>query len=513
MSVASELLPSPRETELPAALASVLAAALQGAADPAFAVDGAGRLLFANRAAAARWPQAAAGSLASELLSGEGRARFESGCAAVLGGAGAQRFEWGEEGPSGVLAWFACTLSPMADPHGGLTGVLYQSSDVTELKRSEARLRRSEQLMVDTQGVAHLGTWEWDVSQPQATWSDELYRIYGLTPETYVPSYENYLKLVHPDDRQRVMDATNRVFHESVPYSHDERVFRPDGSIRYLHTWAYPVRDESGKLARLVGVCQDITDRKLAEEAVRTLNADLERRVAERTRTIERSLRDLETFNAMASHDLRAPLTVIQAACAVMLHPAAEPLPPKVTDNLGRIQQAVSRMSSLVNDLLRLAQLGHGSLTRAEVDLTTVASEVLTQLRRGEPHREADILVEAGLCCSADPGLLRAAVENLLSNAWKYSSRVARARIEVGGAPGQGGTKVFYVRDNGAGFDMKDAHRLFAPFERLHKQTEFEGTGVGLAAVHRIIERHGGRIWAEGELGRGATFYFELPRV
>ena len=111
---------------------------------------------------------------------------------------------------------------------------------MTELKRTEERLRRSEQLMVDTQGVAHLGTWEWDVQQPHAFWSAELYRIYGLTPETYTPSYEAYLQMVHPDDRQRVIDATNRVFQEHVPYSHDERIFRPDGSMRYLHTWAYP---------------------------------------------------------------------------------------------------------------------------------------------------------------------------------------------------------------------------------------------------------------------------------
>jgi light-regulated signal transduction histidine kinase (bacteriophytochrome) len=121
------------------------------------------------------------------------------------------------------------------------------------------------------------------------------------------------------------------------------------------------------------------------------------------------------------------------------------------------------------------------------------------------------VIVEPGLRCFADPGLLRAAVENLLGNAWKYSSRVAAPRIALGEQPGGAGTQVFYVRDNGAGFDMKDAHRLFSPFERLHKQTEFEGTGVGLAAVHRIVERHGGRVWAEGALDRGATFYFELP--
>jgi len=349
------------------------------------------------------------------------------------------------------------------------------------------------------------------VSAPNATWSEELFRIYGLTPATYTPSYQNYLTLVHPDDRQRVIDATNRVFHEHVPYSHDERIFRPDGSMRYLHTWAHPVLDDAGKLVRLVGVCQDITDRKLAEEAVLTLNADLERRVAERTRTIERSLRDLEAFNAMASHDLRAPLSIIHASCALMLHPSADPLPPRVTGLLGRVQESVGRMTALLTDLLRLAQVGQAPLSRAEVDLSALAGEVVGQLRRAAPERQVEVTVEPGLRCFADPGLLRAAVENLLGNAWKYSSRVASARIAVGAQPGAAGMQVFYVRDNGAGFDMKDAHRLFAPFERLHKQTEFEGTGVGLAAVHRIVERHGGRIWAEGALDRGATFYFQLP--
>jgi len=193
-------------------------------------------------------------------------------------------------------------------------GVLCICTAVTDLKRSEERLRRSEQLMVDTHGVAHLGTWEWDISEPHAHWSAELYRIYGLTPATYTPSYEGYLKMVHPDDRQKVIDATNRVFHEYIPYSHDERIFLPDGSVRYLHTWAYPILDDQGRLRRLVGVCQDITDRAEAEEKVRLMNAELERRVAVRTSQLETSMRDLEAFNAMVSHDLRAPLSTIEGA-------------------------------------------------------------------------------------------------------------------------------------------------------------------------------------------------------
>ncbi|HEY4186853.1 MAG TPA: ATP-binding protein [Polyangia bacterium] len=486
----------------------VLRQAFQGSPDLVFAAGVDGRVLFANDALRTRVPEVTLHVPATSLFPDDARAAFEALQTLVLSRGQSARFEWGEMGPAGARRWFGCTVSPLG---AAGAGYLCVSSDATELKRSEARLRRSEQLMVDTQGVAHLGTWEWDISEPNAIWSSELYRIYGLSPTAYTPSYENYLKMVHPDDRQRVIDATNRVFHEHVRYSHDERIFRPDGSMRYLHTWAHPVLDDAGKLIRLVGVCQDITDQKLAEEEVKALNADLERRVAERTRTIENSLRDLEAFNAMASHDLRAPLSVIHGSCALILQGGAESLPARVTDNLARIQRSVTRMTALVNDLLALAQVGHAPLARGEVDVSALCHDVMAQLRRAAPERDVAFEVEPGLVCLGDVGLIRAAIENLLGNAWKYSSRVAQARIEVGMITSSDDQRAFYVRDNGAGFDMKDAHRLFAPFERLHKASEFEGTGVGLAAVHRIIERHGGRIWAEGEPGRGATFFFAMP--
>ena len=493
-------------------MVEALRGALEHSPDLVFAAAADGSVLFLNATFRARAAGVGPGDRAATLFPAEARAMFEAFEAGVVAGGPAARFQWGDLGPAGVRHWFTCTLSPLATAvgQGKIDGYLCLSSDVTELKRSEARLQRSEQLMVDTQGVAHLGTWEWDITEPNATWSSELYRIYGLTPGTYTPSYENYLKMVHDDDRQRVIDATNRVFHEHVPYSHDERIFRPDGTMRYLHTWAHPVVDDAGKLIRLVGVCQDITDQKLAEEQVKALNADLERRVAERTRTIENSLRDLEAFNVMASHDLRAPLAVIQGACSLILHGGTEGLPARVNENLSRIQRASTRMTALVTDLLALAQVGYVPLGRDRVDLSAMCEDVIAQLGRSAPERDVSLAIQPDLECVGDPGLLRAAVENLLGNAWKYSSRVAQARIEVGGQT-SGPRRAFFVRDNGAGFDMKDAHRLFAPFERLHKASEFEGTGVGLAAVHRIIERHGGRIWAEGEPGRGATFFFELP--
>ena len=469
--------------------------------DLVIASDLAGRVVFANAAARARWPEPVE---AAALFGASGDA-FREAARSVLDGGDAVTFEWGDYLHGDVRAWFSATVSALR--HAETVALLCVSRDLLELKQSEARLRRSEQLMVDTQGVAHLGTWDWEITQPNAVWSDELYRIYGLTPETYTPSYEAYLTLVHPDDRERVIAATNQVFHQNMPYSHDERIFRPDGSMRYLHTWAHPVRDDAGKLVRLVGVCQDITDRKRVEEQLRELNVELEHRVAERTRTIESSLQDLEAFNSMVSHDLRAPLSVIQLATALIERDAAA-RSDRVTENVSRIQRSAKYMSRLVDDLLALARVGHSKLERVEVDVSALCADVIADLPQRMPDCEVDVdfKIEPGLRLRADASLMRVALTNLLDNAWKYSSRVDHPRVEVG----RSGAAIF-VRDNGAGFDMAEGHRLFAPFERLHSPTEFAGTGVGLATVHRIVERHDGRIWAESTPGHGATFFLALP--
>jgi diguanylate cyclase (GGDEF)-like protein len=253
--------------------------ALGASPSAAFAASADGRVFFLNAAARARWPTAAPGSRVLALFPESARAEFDALVSGVIANGTPRSFECAEHDPTGAPMWARFVLSPLRG-HGAANAFLCIASDLTELKRSQERLRRSEQLMVDTQGVAHLGTWEWDVSEPTAVWSEELYRIYDLTPETYTPSYENYLALVHPDDRQRVIDATERVFHEHVPYSHDERIHRPDGSVRYLHTWAHPVLDHTGKLVRLLGVCQDITDRKLAEIDRQRVEAELAYRSA-----------------------------------------------------------------------------------------------------------------------------------------------------------------------------------------------------------------------------------------
>jgi PAS domain S-box-containing protein len=468
-----------------------LRAVLEASPDLVFAADPDDAVIYLNAVARARWGDEL-GRNARDLV-GEPLAKAITDAPT--------RFQWGEHGPGGVRAWFSASIARLA---GG--GYWCHNADVTELKHEEERLRRSEQLLVDTQGTAHLGTWDWDITQPNAVWSDELYRIYGLTPETYTPSYEAYLTKIHPHDRQRVIDATNRVFHEHVPYSHDERIFRPDGSIRHLHTWAHPVLDHAGKLVRLIGVCQDVTDRALAEEAVRELNVGLEARVAERTNTIKQSMRDLEQFSSMVSHDLRAPLAVIQLSTDLILR--EKELSPRTRTNVGRVQRSVEHMSQLLEDLLGLARVGHAEVRHVDLDLSRMCKQIVDELRASGP-READVRIADGIRCLADEGLMRVAMTNLLSNAWKFSATRPRTMIEV--AVAEHG--ILRIRDNGAGFDMKDASKLFAAFQRLHRTEEFPGTGVGLATVHRIVERHGGRIWAESAPDAGATFFVGLASL
>jgi PAS domain S-box-containing protein len=478
---------------------SFVRASFEGGADPVVVLGAAGKVLYANAAARQRWSEGST----IEAADGFGRAVLP-----VLGGDDVRRLEWGDEGAGGIRCWYACTVAPVRTG-GDVVAWLCVSTDMTDIKRNEERLRRSEKLMVDTQGVAHLGTWEWNVSEPNAHWSDELYRIYGLTPATYTPSYEGYLEMIHPDDRQRVIDATNRVFNEHVPYSHDERIFRPDGTMRYLHTWAYPIRDDDGRLRTLVGVCQDITDRAEAEDNVRRLNADLERRVEERTRQLEGSMRDLEAFNAMVTHDLRGPLGTIELASAMLARPEAGP--EWIESGRERIKRAIAEMKSLIDDLLAFATIHNVALKVGHVDVSGLAHEILAELRLAEPGRAVEVSVDPQISCLADHALMRIALHNLLGNAWKYTMGVSPARIQVVSREA-GSRRVLEVRDNGAGFDMKHAHRLFSPFQRLHAEREFTGTGLGLASVRRIFERHGSRVWAEAAPGAGAAFFAELPQ-
>jgi signal transduction histidine kinase/HAMP domain-containing protein len=222
-------------------------------------------------------------------------------------------------------------------------------------------------------------------------------------------------------------------------------------------------------------------------------------------RTTEAANRELEAFGYSVSHDLRRPLRAIDAFSRALVEDCAAQLPPEGHDHLRRITSGAQRMAELIDDLFALSKVTRGEFRRERVDLSTVATSILGELARNEPERRSEISIAPGVHAEADPKLMKIVLENLLGNAWKFTSKVAVAKIGVGVADG-----VYYVRDNGAGFDMQYAKTLFAPFQRLHTDKEFAGTGIGLATVSRIIQRHGGRIWAEAAVGEGATFRFTL---
>jgi PAS domain S-box-containing protein len=290
---------------------------------------------------------------------------------------------------------------------------------------------------------------------------------------------------------------------------HMEEVAPGDDGPRWYITVKFPLLDGAGKAYAVAGISTDITARKMAEEEVRKLNAELEQRVRERTAELETAVRELDAFAYSVSHDLRAPLRSMHGFSRFLEEDYADRLDDDGREYVARIKASVAKMGQLIDDLLRLSRATRTELTREPVDISAVASEIIEEIRAADPGRQVEVEVASGLLTVGDSHLLRLALDNLLSNAWKFTGNCEHAAISVG-VVREPGDQVFFVRDNGAGFDMRYAGKLFDPLQRLHSADEFEGNGIGLAIVHRILGRHGGRIWAESEIGRGTTFFFTV---
>lgn len=331
-------------------------------------------------------------------------------------------------------------------------------------------------------------------------------RLFGVTRDHVINLTDHGVFPAELADQLRQNDLRVAAGNKSVQY--EETAEGIDGERTYISV-KFPVLDSAGDPYAVCGISTDITERKRAEDEVRRLNASLETRVLQRTAELEASNKELDAFAYSVSHDLRAPLRSLHGFSDALLEDYGDVLDDGGKDYLRRLQRNVGRMGRMIDDLLSLSRATRADLERREIDLTAMSQDVVTELRAADPPRDVTLVVPDGLVAEADPQLLRLALQNLLANAWKFTGKRPDAVIEVGQAVRSGET-FFFVRDNGVGFDMAYADKLFDAFQRLHTTADFQGTGIGLAIVARVVRRHGGHIFAEAEVGHGATFYFNL---
>ncbi len=557
----------------------------------------------------------------------------------------------------GTQIHVSVTISPIKNRDGKVIGASKVARNITWRKRAEAALREREQMLSESQRIAHVGSWSFDLNDPggRIVWSEELYRIYGVSPQTFIPTVESLLSLVVPEDRATMQQWIAACGAGEQPGEFEFRVRLPDGSIRFINARGERQLDENRKPVRMAGSAQDITERKLVEGAlgaqavelarsredmqsqtvmlklvldnmgeglvaadcegrfliwnnaaehlmgrgasdvpteqwtphyqvflpdgitpypadqlplvralrgesvsvelivqppntpvgrvlevvarplkdaqgtqcggvavlrditqrkadereIRELNDALELRVIERTAQLEAANDDLESFTYSVAHDLRAPLRHIAGFSGILLEELSASLDAQARGYLQRIHDGTRKMGQLVDELLNLARVGRQAPRLQQADLNSVVKEVIGILQPEMVGRHIEWRIAGLPFVECDPTLVKQVFQNLISNALKYSRPRPQAVIEIGHTQ-ENGHPVIFVRDNGVGFSMKYADKLFGVFQRLHRSEEFEGTGVGLATVQRIIKKHKGKVWAEAELDKGATFYFTI---
>ncbi|MEK8089050.1 PAS domain S-box protein [Thermithiobacillus plumbiphilus] len=397
----------------------------------------------------------------------------------------------------------------------GQRAALMMALDVSDRKIAQDALRDSEERFRATfnqaaVGMAHLSP-DCHLLQVNQKFADML----GYSREEMLGL--SLAELTHSEDLSANADCQRRLLGGEISNCVLESRYRHrHGDWLWVNIARSLVRDGEGQPAYMILVIEDISARKqaelercAAEEEVQRMRDDLERRIEERTAELKQLNRELEAFSYSVSHDLRAPLRVINGFSLALLEDYGSKLDQEGVRHLERVRSASIRMGELIDDLLNLAQINRSGMKIELVNLSQIALRFTEDLRSSSPERQVDFVIAPDLLAQGDAHLLEIVLENLLRNAWKFTSKQAHARIELGQTR-MNGEQVFFVRDNGAGFDMQYAHKLFVPFQRLHGDAEFKGTGVGLATVQRIIHRHGGRIWAQGSPNQGATFYFTL---
>lgn len=431
------------------------------------------------------------------------------------------------------------------DSEGHPTEMIGIHGDITAQKLTEENLRKSESLLKETQKISNIGGWEYDIENRTMLWSDEVYNIHGVSKE-YDPGNPDFeTKFYLPEDQGILNEAFRRALENGESYDLTIRSIKADGTLIWVWTTGQAER-KGGKIARVFGNIMDITKQKLAEEKmlaaneeiqklledaeesrhvllsivedqkesqrqIQKLNAGLEKRVQERTARLEEVIKELESFSYSVSHDLRSPLQHITGFAQLLDKRINQSLDEKSRHYLEIIKDSAARMGALIDDLLSFSRMGRTEMMKKNVNIGSLVSEVINDFKIETKARNIEWKISNLPDVTGDPAMLKQVFVNLISNALKFTRERNMAIIEIGSMPDINDEICIYVKDNGAGFDMKYVDKLFGVFQRLHRDEEFEGTGIGLANVRRIIHRHGGRTWAIGAVDMGATLYFSLP--
>lgn len=411
------------------------------------------------------------------------------------------------------LIWIDFAIAPLRDGEGRIVELIPSGVEITDRKRVEDEIRKLnvelEQRVVErTQKIAdqariidqiHDSVITLDLDGRITSWNRGAEQLFGYSAQEALGHDITLIYL--PDDRRFLFDHVLKPLTTKREHDVESRVCDKNGHPFFVHLSLSQLYDVENQPNGIVAYAMDITARRRTEKLL-----------WERTVQLESANQELESFSATVSHDLRTPLRAIHGFSQALLSDYNNVLDETGQDYLKRILAATAHMDSLINDLLRLSRVARMELCVDEVDLTGIVTDIFAGLAQIEPSRKVSLSIQPNLRARGDEQLLRIVMDNLLNNAWKYTSKVTAATIEVGRLSDSNGD-VYFVRDNGAGFDMALSSKLFNAFQRLHASTDYPGTGIGLVTVARIVQRHGGAAWAEGNVGKGATFYFSLPNT
>jgi PAS domain S-box-containing protein len=417
--------------------------------------------------------------------------------------------------------YISTTGVPVYDAEGRFAGYRGTAMDVTELKNAQAESERAQALLKLASRLGRVGAWSLELADRRAAWSPDFLQLLGFGPDE-APTPKSVLALVRRRQQMQVNLAWITCLQQGIPFDLEVRMYTRAGEGKWMRLLGEAARDADGTIKRIQGAAQDITSSKEDRERLRGLgeqlaaaNAELADRVRERTRELELVNTELKGFAHALAHDLKAPIATVLGFGGALEEAITAGDLAKSTHYAARIRAAGGRMEEYVDALLALAETTRAPLSLTDVDLSAIATSVLDELQGQATQRRVERMVQPGLVARGDHRLLRMLLDNLLGNAWKFTARCDVARISFSSTVGELGETVYSVRDNGAGFDMAWADKLFGSFQRLHSAEEYAGTGIGLANAQRVVFRHGGCIWADSRVGEGATFSFTLddPRL